>query len=53
MLWTDTHGTRIWRGAAEGTCADDVLNSAAYYTDDRLAAIAGEGFTGICLRHPV
>ncbi len=47
MRWTDPHGTRIWRGGAEGATADDVLNSAAYYTDERLAAIAGEGFTGI------
>ena len=47
MLWTDPTATRIWRCPAEGTTADDVLNSAAFYTDDVLARLAAEGFTGI------
>ena len=45
--WTDPQGVRIWRMPAQGTCADDVLNSAEYYTDAALAELAGAGFTGI------
>ncbi|MHB9025103.1 MAG: hypothetical protein ACYC7E_13180 [Armatimonadota bacterium] len=47
MQWTDPTGTRIWRSPAAGTTADDILNSEAYYTDEVLAGIAVEGFTGI------
>lgn len=47
MRWTEPNGTRIWRCPAEGTTADDVFNSAAFYTDAVLARLAEEGFNGI------
>ena len=47
MTWTDSSGVRIWRSPAQGTLGDDILNSEAHYTNDGLAALAAEGFTGI------
>ena len=49
MLWTDKNAPRIWRSGCAGTGDDEALSDAAGCTDEVLARIADEGFTGVWL----
>ena len=54
MLWTDPKSPRIWRDSFNHEGKGEVLAAAAHYSDEVLARIAEEGFTGIwffCLLH--
>lgn len=47
MRWTDPESPRIWRCTGSTLYTDELLDAPARHTDDVLARVADEGFTGV------